>query len=1099
MAYKKKTPEERRAEIDKAFKTIEENIPTALDNDTFKDYLQTISKFHNYSINNQLLIRSQNPNASFVAGFNSWRDNFERTVNKGEKGLMILAPSPYKYKKEVEKTDDKGNVVRNAAGEAETETKEFQAMGYRQVYVFDVLQTSGKELPEPLKILNEHSKEARDLLEAAENVSPFGIKYIPKSEDPTLASGAKGYFSLTTEDITISDDLPLAHKAKTLIHEVTHGILHNDDTEKSREQKEIEAEATAFAVCNYFGLDTSDYSFGYVASWSADKEPGEIKGILEGIQKSTDDIITKIEKEYEIVKERNKDLELPEEKNTDTPEEPADTEEIEQSEPSETQIDVPDSDNKEPDISSSQSESKDYEPSASEPTEPQDEETQKANIPEPATKETKSDSGIQDFGQKIGGAKKDLWSARGLNIEDLLSMNDAERLTLIKKDNVWKKPDYQKMVDEGLPREVAYFYKIVRDACPTKPELSRSDDTPEKITAKQDKYVSFISDVRDAVLNCKEIADIKEMYKWLHDNEYVRPTFGRYVEPTEKAAGMLENKLLRALQKPHTDWNKMCSEIKKKQFCYSDDEKILSKYVIIPYVKDLVSFEKDYSGRDMMALSVSGGKTFFYPEGEFAKPENYKDLTFFVLDSRRNFVGMNFENEDAAKKFCLDLEAGKDKSEEKTTKKKKTALKPPMLKGIERVGEDYRQNKNVEGQDYLNEFNFKGGEFGNWLNENERQQSLNFGYDAFKDLAVALNIKPTDVTLNGELSIAFGARGSGNALAHYEPLRAVINLTKMKGAGSLGHEWIHAMDDLLGKQLGIKGFMSDNIRNSAIPQSFKELMDTIKYKTLSPEEAQIHNEKNLNNHLDKFRQDLNTISRKGDTPEKEAKRQELIEAVVIEAKNTRGYNNITVNDGNTRNPYKRDKTPSPAFKAFIDYQRETMNDTNPGRNAEWCNGQRSSISTLAKIVEAPTERDLNKRVETKFYTDALKIDKSYSKSGHGYWQDPKELLARAGAVYIKDKLEEQGIRNDYLNGHADQGGIELQGETIYTSPQTNDRTAINAAFDKFFDEMKELGLFHEEKETSLPSLDDVLSVAEGKAASQSIDIKEPTGKDNLEI
>lgn len=174
-----------------------------------------------------------------------------------------------------------------------------------------------------------------------------------------------------------------------------------------------------------------------------------------------------------------------------------------------------------------------------------------------------------------------------------------------------------------------------------------------------------------------------------------------------------------------------------------------------------------------------------------------------------------------------------------------------------------------------------------------------------------------------------------------------------------------------------------------------------------------------------------------------------------------------------------------------------MKDINPGRNVEWCNGQRSSISTLAETVETPTERDLNKRVESKFYSDAKEIDKSYSKSGHGYWQDPKELLARAGAVYIKEKLETQGIRDDYLNGHADQGGIESQGETVYTSPQGEERTAINAAFDKFFEEVKELGLLHEEKETSLPSLDDMLSVAESKAASQITDFRQPKEIDAL--
>lgn len=152
-----------------------------------------------------------------------------------------------------------------------------------------------------------------------------------------------------------------------------------------------------------------------------------------------------------------------------------------------------------------------------------------------------------------------------------------------------------------------------------------------------------------------------------------------------------------------------------------------------------------------------------------------------------------------------------------------------MLKDVERKGgEDYRNGRDVTGEDYLTDFGFREGEFGNWLNQNDRQESLNSGYDALKDLARALNISDKDVALKGKLAIAFGFRGHGDALAHYEPLREVINLTKMKGAGFLGHEWIHAMDDFIGNRLGFSGMLSENGYREDCPESFQKLMRAIK-------------------------------------------------------------------------------------------------------------------------------------------------------------------------------------------------------------------------------------------------------------------------------
>ncbi len=138
------------------------------------------------------------------------------------------------------------------------------------------------------------------------------------------------------------------------------------------------------------------------------------------------------------------------------------------------------------------------------------------------------------------------------------------------------------------------------------------------------------------------------------------------------------------------------------------------------------------------------------------------------------------------------------------------------------------------GQDYLDAFAFRGGEFGNWMTQNDRRASLNMGFDALKDLAAVLKISEKDISYQGTLSIAFGARGSGNAAAHYEPLRKVINLTKMHGAGSLAHEWWHGLDDYLGVKMGAKGFLSEQSR---LYEPFKKLIETMKYKPETPEQA----------------------------------------------------------------------------------------------------------------------------------------------------------------------------------------------------------------------------------------------------------------------
>ena len=149
------------------------------------------------------------------------------------------------------------------------------------------------------------------------------------------------------------------------------------------------------------------------------------------------------------------------------------------------------------------------------------------------------------------------------------------------------------------------------------------------------------------------------------------------------------------------------------------------------------------------------------------------------------------------------------------SKSGKTRFVPPQLIAVRRTGPDYRNGAEITGQHYLDTFGFRGGEFGNWMNQNDRQASLNMGLEALKDLAAALQVSDKDIAYQGTLAIAFGARGSGNAAAHYEPLRKVINLTKMHGAGSLAHEWWHGLDDNQGTKKGDKGTLSEQHRHYA--------------------------------------------------------------------------------------------------------------------------------------------------------------------------------------------------------------------------------------------------------------------------------------------
>ena len=549
-----------------------------------------------------------------------------------------------------------------------------------------------------------------------------------------------------------------------------------------------------------------------------------------------------------------------------------------------------------------------------------------------------------DFGEKIGGARKDAWATRGLISSDIDEMTDYEKGQYVNKNYIWKKPDYEKMLEEGVPREVIYFIKLVRDALPAKFASNYLLDITKDEQYKL--YIDFIQQIKSAVEGIRTVNEINSLSSYL-ENEGMLERFGRRYDVPTKYRSLVTNKLVNVMCLYGPNIHRYEREIKRKEFLLSDFDKALKDYTVIKLQPD--TWVNGYRYHEFLSRSFPSDN-YITVMGDIALPGNAEgkggslinreDLQrivdevkigeFFVIKGMQYL----FKGEEPDKLFeqCFDHYKEVHKDEQKTTSKsgagKKIAYIPPQLKHVKRDGPVWRAyDKNVTGDTMLEDFGFRGGEFGNWLNENDRIQSLNYCYDALMDLSYALGMQPKDISFDGILAIAFGSRGKGGrsaGIAHYEPARQVINLTKMKGAGSLAHEWIHAMDHaaasyFAGTTISLATQASYSTRKQ-IPSEFGEIMKTIK--------------------------------------------------------------------------------------------------------------------NCSDYIAA-----------------AQKMDKTYSKTGQGYWSSDCELLARAGACWIRDRLTSVGIRNDYLVGHS-------EGELI--SPHGKERELIDSAFDSWLSKAKELGFFNQQ-------------------------------------
>ena len=327
---------------------------------------------------------------------------------------------------------------------------------------------------------------------------------------------------------------------------------------------------------------------------------------------------------------------------------------------------------------------------------------------------------INDFGEKIGGARKDLWMARGLQLEDTYEMNEAEKHKYVTRDYIWPLPDAKKQVENGMSPFVAYWIREVRKKAHKEPYLRKSDNFDDKMKT----FIEVVNELKNLTMKVKTEEDMASFYK----------------------------------------------EIKKHStaFCFNDTW-----------------------------LGIV-------------------DSELLLLETRHPRMRME----------CM--RKGFPYTKRKSNKTTKKSFVPPQLEHIEREGQRYRLG-NVSPDQWQKVFSFRGVEFGNWMSQKDRQASMNYCFDALKDLAVALQIEDKSIAFDGTLGLGFGSRGRGNASAHYEPLLEVINLTKMHGAGCTAHEWMHALDDRLAKACGYYNgkLGSEQKDKSYLPKSFVRLVESL--------------------------------------------------------------------------------------------------------------------------------------------------------------------------------------------------------------------------------------------------------------------------------
>lgn len=668
---------------------------------------------------------------------------------------------------------------------------------------------------------------------------------------------------------------------------------------------------------------------------------------------------------------------------------------------------------------------------------------------------------IQDFGEKIGGARKDLWKHRGLDVSDLSEMTDLERSTLIKKENVWPKPDWIKLISDGTPQCVAYWQSKMRQVLPPRP--AKAD--PEC----QENYVETVRKFRDAVMNVKTPAEIDQFYHSVLRNMFMEPSsVGQTYYILPQALGTITSKVINTAQQSSY---RMKKEAERKLFGIPQNQQVYvqtkNNMSVHCYDGEQVTLTEDeYIPRNLkLTMPVELGKlTCYIRKGKpFSDPAEWETDTYFIYYDQRGPLKINFQTErealDYVEAYARDAQKQEDlkRSESRThgKSKKKSSFVPPQLQHLNRTGPDYRNHREANSRMFLKELGFRGGEFGNYLNANDRQASLTMAYDALRDLSRILQIRPEDVSLNGSLAIAFGARGKGGinaGAAHYEPGRQVINLTKMSGAGCLAHEWGHALDHALGISLGSTGLASAE-RCYKLPPAFRDVLQSMRHKTITVPKNELARElqPKIEHCKTNIRAWIDGEKPKHFSPELEQTWANAVDNILSSVEKLTGAEYMQAGRG-------KDVKTMPEIE-FLSQIKKAASNHSLSRSVKqqiilWGMQLKEYESKLSSIE--PAER----LVETDFYKGSRAFDGQYTRMGHGYWSSECEMFARAFDCYISDKLKEDGNKSEYLSAYANAFRFQdpKTGELISAVPLGEEREILNQKFDALIIELKERGL-----------------------------------------
>ncbi len=657
---------------------------------------------------------------------------------------------------------------------------------------------------------------------------------------------------------------------------------------------------------------------------------------------------------------------------------------------------------------------------------------------------------MEDFGEKIGGARKDMYASCNIGL-----LNDAE-LEDVTRDKIWKRPNIKKLIDNGADPVLLYWKEQVRKAIPQKPVYNRDFDKKDLLRG----FIGITNTVKDFV----EEADKIDQEGLLKIAEPLHEKVGYYAKPTCAEGASISVNLINLT---HRSVEGFAKAAKRESFGKTPAEKkadeVKKSFNVVKYL-GILDKTPDYSDTPVCffikdelngephklhyAASFMRGTHFIYERSpEFFCLKNWEENTYVILCQQKGVVMNNLSSAEDAN-VCIEaaVKSALQTVSEKPGKERKRGFPLQLVNVVQEGGASV--TKPATGDDYLSTFRFRGGEFGNWMNEQDRQVSMNMGYIAMVNLANVLGVSNKNISLGENLAIAFGARGHSSASAHYEPVRNVINLTKMTGAGSLAHEWGHALDAYLGEIATGSTTLytgSNAYRRKIRFDAMEKIIKAMKYKPTT----------RVLNHKERYEKGV------------ERCRKYLMSWLsCLEGKDLDEGKQVI-----------EDLLTNPPTCAYADHpailKLSTLRKSVKNHGISKADRERIAYSIACEVyypkkalLEKGEVEETTAEEYSTYYKGSKKFDERYSKNG-GYWSSQEEMFARAFDCYVKDKLKEAGIKDTYLSGHADAYHVKEGDEDFYAYPIGEERKTLNALFDELVSEMITKGYLEERAESDI--------------------------------